>query len=90
MGSLGTPTDWKYYGAGAEGVKIDQQELESKKARALMEVIDRMIQRYRNAHDTGDLDENLFRLFLEAKDIHHAQDVASLEVVVKRVQMIKI
>ena len=70
--------------------KIAQQDIDAKKARALMEVIDRMIQRYRKVHGTGDLDENLFRLFNEAKGIHCARGETSLKEAVKRVQMIKV
>ena len=49
----------------------------SRKADALLEIIFRMINRYRESHP-GNLDEEIFRLFEKAKRVHWAEDRDSL------------
>lgn len=48
-----------------------------RKAGALMVVISKMIAKYQNCH-SGNLDEEIFKLFEKAKRIHHAEDRNSL------------
>jgi hypothetical protein len=52
--------------------------LDSKKMRALMIIILKMITRYQRIH-TGDLDEEIFRLFEKAKTIKFAEKEKDFE-----------
>lgn len=49
----------------------------SRKANALLEIIFRMINRYRESHP-GNLDEEIFKFFEKAKRVHYAEDPDSL------------
>lgn len=49
----------------------------NRKARALMIVIQKMMARYQNRH-SGDLDEDIFKLFEKAKVVNWAEDHESL------------
>lgn len=50
---------------------------DSRRAKALMIVIHKMIARYQNSH-SGNLDEEIFKLFEKAKRVHYAEDHKSL------------
>lgn len=47
------------------------------KARGLMIVIEKMIARYQNSH-SGNLDEEIFKLFEKAKRVHYAENRDSI------------
>ena len=51
---------------------------DTKKANAFLEVIFKMIYRYRESHP-GNLDEEIFRLFEKAKRVHYAENSDSLD-----------
>lgn len=55
---------------------------DAKKANALLEIIFRMISRYRKSHP-GNLDEEIFRLFEKAKRVHYAENGNSLAKAIK-------
>lgn len=50
---------------------------DSRKAKALMIIVQKMIARYQNSH-SGNLDEEIFKLFEKAKRVHRAEEHNSL------------
>ena len=56
---------------------IMETPVSSRKADALLEIIFRMINRYRESHPSN-LDEEIFKLFEKAKRVHYAEDRDSL------------
>lgn len=57
---------------------------DARRAMALMIVIGMMITRYQNVH-SGNLDEEIFRLFEKAKRVHYAGDHSSLDKVIENI-----
>ncbi|MFY9492953.1 MAG: hypothetical protein WAP55_00490 [Minisyncoccia bacterium] len=57
---------------------------DARKANALLEIIFRMINRYRESHP-GNLDEEIFKLFEKAKRVHYAENRDSLDEAIKNI-----
>ncbi|MEK7114854.1 MAG: hypothetical protein AAB847_00630 [Patescibacteria group bacterium] len=55
-----------------------------KRAKALMIVVQKMIAMYQNSH-SGNLDDNIFKLFEKAKRVHYAEDRDSLNEAIKNI-----